>query len=62
MKPEYPDTSPDSATRGTASRGPGPQILASHSLLGGHRQVQIDHQGERYVLRVTRHGKLILTK
>lgn len=62
MKPEYPDTSPDPATREAASREPGSQVLASQSLLGTHRQVQIDHQGERYVLRVTRHGKLILTK
>jgi hemin uptake protein HemP len=31
-------------------------------LFGRHRQVVIGHNGCRYVLRITRHGKLILNK
>ncbi len=31
-------------------------------LVGPHRQVTISHAGEDYVLRITRNGKLILTK
>ncbi|MHB1093975.1 hemin uptake protein HemP [Thiobacillus sp.] len=31
-------------------------------LFQGSRALVIEHDGERYVLRITRHGKLILTK
>jgi len=31
-------------------------------LLGGRKQVAINHGGELYSLRLTRNGKLILTK
>jgi hypothetical protein len=34
----------------------------SEALFGGRRAIVILHRGERYVLRVTRHGKLILNK
>ncbi|OOG21234.1 hypothetical protein B1C78_16470 [Thioalkalivibrio denitrificans] len=60
---------PSSDGPGTAREAPdaavsprSPEVLSSHVLLGRHRQVLIEHQGERYVLRITRHGKLILTK
>ncbi|WP_081413082.1 hemin uptake protein HemP [Chitinilyticum aquatile] len=36
--------------------------LHSHQLLNGQRQVVIEHRGERYILRETSQGKLILTK
>jgi hemin uptake protein HemP len=36
--------------------------LSSQSLLGGQREVEIDHGGAVYRLRVTALGKLILTK
>ena len=32
------------------------------SLLGGGREVVLVHRGERYRLRITANGKLILTK
>jgi hemin uptake protein HemP len=32
------------------------------TLFGRHRQVVIGHNGCCYVLRITRHGKLILNK
>jgi len=38
-----------------------PQI-ASHEILRGHNAVVIEHAGQRYLLRVTRENKLILTK
>ena len=38
-----------------------PVVYAS-TLFGRHRQVVIGHNGCRYVLRITRHGKLILNK
>jgi hemin uptake protein HemP len=33
-----------------------------HELVGPNRRVTISHGGEDYVLRITRNGKLILTK
>ncbi|MBE9610920.1 hemin uptake protein HemP [Chitinilyticum piscinae] len=36
--------------------------LHSHQLLQGQRQIVIEHRGERYILRETSQGKLILTK
>nr|WP_255721781.1 hemin uptake protein HemP [Ectothiorhodospira lacustris] len=37
-------------------------MLSSRDLLEGRRQLQIEHQGAVYTLRVTSKGKLILTK
>ena len=34
----------------------------SHILFKGADRVVINHQGESYLLRITRNGKLILTK
>jgi hemin uptake protein HemP len=63
MKPENRDT------RTTPGYAPGESpggnvapVVSSQELLGRRRHLQIDHGGERYVLRVTRQGKLILTK
>lgn len=39
-----------------------PKVIGSQALLGGSRQLFIDHEGERYILRLTSKGKLILTK
>ena len=39
-----------------------PPLLDSAQLLGGRKQVAISHGGELYSLRLTRNGKLILTK
>lgn len=39
-----------------------PRVVTSHQLLGEQRRIQIEHQGEYYVLRITSRGKLILTK
>jgi hemin uptake protein HemP len=36
--------------------------VSSAELLGEQRELRILHQGEHYVLRLTRLGKLILTK
>jgi hemin uptake protein HemP len=48
-----------------ASKTPTPQapvVLDSNQLLAGRKQVSISHGGELYSLRLTRNGKLILTK
>lgn len=49
------------AARAAAPGGAG-QTLSSEALLAGRTAVTIEHLGERYVLRATRSGKLILTK
>lgn len=41
---------------------PEDDCLVSADLLRGRKTVRIQHGGEVYVLRVTRSGKLILTK
>ena len=38
------------------------RTLSSADLFSGAKEVVIDHQGERYRLRCTSKGKLILTK
>lgn len=42
--------------------GAGTRQLDSRALLGGSRELLIHHNGELYRLRLTRAGKLILTK
>lgn len=41
---------------------PQARIIDSRSLFGDQREVRIEHNGEIYLLRLTRLGKLILTK
>ena len=39
-----------------------PRVVSAALLLGGQRELVIEHGGERYRLSLTRNGKLILTK
>jgi hemin uptake protein HemP len=42
---------------------PGPErVVSTRDLLAGAHRVWIEHAAERYLLQVTRSGKLILTK
>lgn len=52
-RPQAPAPVPPS----TAAR-----TLSSTELFGANREVRIVHRGEQYTLRLTRLGKLILTK
>lgn len=48
---------------GTATPPPGARKrLSSQALLGNEREVEIEHGGQLYRLRLTSLGKLILTK
>jgi hemin uptake protein HemP len=38
------------------------RVVSTRELLGDARRVWIEHAAERYLLQVTRAGKLILTK
>lgn len=39
-----------------------PTVVEASVLMGKHSEIAIRHRGEIYRLRVTRNGKLILTK
>lgn len=42
--------------------GKGGAVVDSQLLFLGQREIWIEHEGERYRLRITRRGKLILQK
>jgi hemin uptake protein HemP len=50
------------ADRREASKVQEPPVVSSEDLLGAVRQMIIEHNGERYTLRITANNKLILTK
>lgn len=39
-----------------------PAEVSSQTLFGGRRVLNIEHEGQRYTLRITSNRKLILTK
>jgi hemin uptake protein HemP len=39
-----------------------PKVVSTLDLFEGTREICIEHEGERYRLRITRRGKLILQK
>ena len=62
--PSYPTRKDPAATSPTAI-GPSNKsnpAIDSKSLFAGHRELVILHNADRYVLRITRQGKLILNK
>lgn len=58
-RPMGPDAAP--AAEGTDQKRQPPRFDSRDLFLGGERLL-IDHRGEQYLLRITRQGKLILTK
>jgi hemin uptake protein HemP len=64
MRPGHLDESPPTPAPPTAAR-PAPateRVVSTRDLLGGAHRIWIEHAAERYLLQVTRSGKLILTK
>ena len=59
---------PDHIKESPAASGPAPsrpaaeRVVTTRELLGGAHRIWIEHAAERYLLQVTRSGKLILTK
>lgn len=43
-------------------RPPAERVISTRELLAGGHRVWIEHAAQRYLLQVTRSGKLILTK
>ena len=61
MPPTHIKESPKTAESPPA-RQPAERVVSARELLGGAHRVWIEHAAERYLLQVTRNGKLILTK
>ena len=59
IKESLPAVPPDVAAR---EGRPGERVVSTKELLAGAHRVWIEHAAERYLLQVTRSGKLILTK
>jgi len=64
MRPTHIDEPPPAATQPAAKRpSVAPErVVSTRELLAGAHRIWIEHAAERYLLQVTRSGKLILTK
>ena len=62
MTPAHIKESALAAEKPQATRAAPERVVTTKELLGGAHRVWIEHATERYLLQVTRSGKLILTK
>jgi hemin uptake protein HemP len=62
MPPAHIKESPPAPAQPTDARPPPERVISTKELLRGAHRVWIEHAAERYLLQVTRSGKLILTK
>jgi hemin uptake protein HemP len=64
MPPTHIEESPTPPSQpwNAAVPGQAERVVSTKELLAGARRVWIEHAAERYLLTVTRSGKLILTK
>jgi len=65
MQDDKPGAESEAATPGDGAPEPSqvaaPRRVSSAALFAGSREIEIDHNGRRYQLRITQTGKLILT-
>lgn len=59
--PADPSTVTDDDTT-SPPRSARPHRISTRELFGGRREIEIEHNGEVYRLRITQRGRLILTK
>jgi len=63
MCPTHIDEPPPTSQGPHQARRPATdRVVTTKDLLGGAHRIWIEHAAERYLLQVTRSGKLILTK
>ncbi len=62
MRPAHIKESPKSPKKPAVARPAADRVVSTRDLLAGAHRVWIEHAAERYLLQVTRSGKLILTK
>jgi hemin uptake protein HemP len=58
--PSSPDKQEAKPT--THEQANSPKVISTQQLFAGEREICIEHEGECYLLRITRRGKLILQK
>jgi hemin uptake protein HemP len=60
---DQPLAPPASASPATTKNDPPPPlVIEAEQLFQGRREIAIEHEGNRYRLRITRRNKLILQK
>jgi hemin uptake protein HemP len=62
MRPVPPNEAPSPSTATPGRRPSSDRVVTTQELLNGAHRIWIEHAAERYLLQVTRSGKLILTK
>ena len=62
MRPTHIEESRPPGTSSTAASATPERTVSTRELLGGRQRLWIEHAAERYLLQITRRGKLILTK
>jgi len=62
MRPTHIEALPPAATPPSSPRPASDRVVSTQELLGGAHRLWIEHAAERYLLQITRSGKLILTK
>jgi hemin uptake protein HemP len=63
MCPTHIDERPPAAPETDPGKCPAKErVVSTRDLLAGAHRIWIEHAAERYLLQVTRSGKLILTK
>lgn len=61
MRPNHIDV-PLPPAKQAPARALSERVVSTKDLLGGAHRIWIEHAAKRYLLQVTRSGKLILTK
>ena len=62
MRPAHIKESPPVVPTRSAASPVAERSVSTKDLLGGAHRLWIEHAAERYLLQITRSGKLILTK
>ena len=62
MRPTHIEESAATVPKPVTSKPAADRVVSTKDLLAGAHRIWIEHAAERYLLQVTRSGKLILTK
>jgi hemin uptake protein HemP len=62
MRPTHIDEPATAPAPPVSARPSSERVVSTKDLFGGTQRIWIEHATERYLLQITRSGKLILTK
>jgi hemin uptake protein HemP len=62
MRPALIEDASRATSKDVAARPNTDRVVSTRDLLAGTHRIWIEHAAERYLLQITRNGKLILTK